>query len=204
MEPNSGSLPPDLPPSPSSAPEAVADENSPWRKVVWLAIAAAIAVPPVILVGFVASGPVRQDFAWPWFERHPGVLVVAAIAAASLMGIGLVRRWHTRAAVLRRGSIAALAVLGLQAAFGHALRQESRRSTDVVILCEVRQLSAAADQYFLENGVSTVDFAHLVGATNYLKAVEVIAGEVYPAYYTQGITITVDGIAGARTVTYAP
>ncbi len=72
------------------------------------------------------------------------------------------------------------------------------------MLNNARQLSAAADQYFLENGVSSVVIDGLVGATNYVKAVNTVAGETYPAAYTQGVTITVSGIAGARTVTYAP
>ena len=64
--------------------------------------------------------------------------------------------------------------------------------------------SAAADQYFLENGVSTVNSVMLVGSSNYVKAVNTVANETYPTGYTQGITITITGVAGARTVTYAP
>ena len=71
-------------------------------------------------------------------------------------------------------------------------------------MCPIRQLAAAADQYFLENGVSTVAYRDLVGATNYVKAVQTVAGETYPAHYTQGGIITVTGVAGARTITYAP
>jgi type IV pilus assembly protein PilA len=43
-----------------------------------------------------------------------------------------------------------------------------------------------------------------VGSDKYVKAINTVAGETYPASFTQGITITVSGIAGARTVTYAP
>ncbi|MBI2516138.1 MAG: hypothetical protein HYV95_04415 [Opitutae bacterium] len=72
------------------------------------------------------------------------------------------------------------------------------------MLNNARQLSAASDQYFLENGVSSVISANLVGATNYVKAVNTVAGETYPAGYTQGETVTILGVAGARTITYAP
>ena len=72
------------------------------------------------------------------------------------------------------------------------------------MLNNARQLSAAADQYFLENGVSTVASANLVGASNYVKAVNTVASETYPAGFTQGVTITITGIAGVRTLTYAP
>lgn len=83
-------------------------------------------------------------------------------------------------------------------------RKARQESEDKAVLCPLRQLAAAADQYFLENGVSTVAYRDLVGATNYIKAVQTVAGETYPSYYTQGHTITVTGVAGARTVTYAP
>ena len=91
-------------------------------------------------------------------------------------------------------------IIGLLAAF-QKVRQSSQ---DKAVLNNARQLSAAADQYFLENGVSTVASDGLIGATNYVKAVNTVAGETYPANFTQGITITIAGVAGARTVTYAP
>ena len=98
-----------------------------------------------------------------------------------------------------------LVVLGVLSVFAYSSFEQVRRSSqDKAVLCPVRQLAAAADQYYLENGVSTVDYASLVGATNYIKAVNPIAGETYPSAYTRGVTITVTGVAGARTITYAP
>jgi type IV pilus assembly protein PilA len=44
----------------------------------------------------------------------------------------------------------------------------------------------------------------LIGTTNYVKALNLVANETYPTGFTQGITITVAGIAGQRTVTYSP
>ncbi|MSU66215.1 MAG: hypothetical protein EXS38_08980 [Opitutus sp.] len=67
-----------------------------------------------------------------------------------------------------------------------------------------RQLAAAADQYFLENGVSSVSVGSIVGSTTYVKALNLVASETYPTGFTQGIAITIDGIAGQRTITYAP
>jgi type IV pilus assembly protein PilA len=96
-------------------------------------------------------------------------------------------------------------IIGLLAAMAIPAFQKVRQSSqDKAVLNNARQLSAAADQYFLENGVSTVGSTNLVGATNYVKAVNTVANETYPTDYTQGITITISGIAGARTVTYAP
>ena len=96
-------------------------------------------------------------------------------------------------------------IIGLLAAMAIPAFQKVRQSSqDKAVLNNARQLSAAADQFFLENGVSTAAQASLVGATNYVKAVNTVAGETYPSDYTQGITITIAGVAGARTVTYAP
>src|ERR1043165_7241530 len=96
-------------------------------------------------------------------------------------------------------------IIGLLAAMAIPAFQKVRQSSqDKAVLNNARQLSAAADQYFLENGVSTVVSAGLVGATNYVKAIITVAGETYPDNFTQGITITIAGVAGARTVTYSP
>ena len=96
-------------------------------------------------------------------------------------------------------------IIGLLAAMAIPAFQKVRTSSqDKAVLNNARQLAAAADQYFLENGVSSVTQGNLVGSTNYVKALNLVANETYPAAYTQGIAITVAGIAGARTVTYAP
>ncbi len=96
-------------------------------------------------------------------------------------------------------------IIGLLAAMAIPAFQKVRTSSqDKAVLNNARQLAAAADQYFLENGVSTVTVTNLVGAANYVKALNLVANETYPGAYTQGVTITVSGIAGARTVTYAP
>ncbi len=96
-------------------------------------------------------------------------------------------------------------IIGLLAAMAIPAFQKVRTSSqDKTVLNNARQLAAAADQYFLENGVSTVSQGSLVGATNYVKALNLVANETYPDGYTQGVTITVVGIAGVRTITYAP
>ncbi len=96
-------------------------------------------------------------------------------------------------------------IIGLLAAMAIPAFQKVRQSSqDKAVLNNARQLSAAADQYYLENGVSTVASTNLVGATNYVKVVNTVANETYPDTYTQGVTITISGIAGVRTVTYAP
>jgi type IV pilus assembly protein PilA len=96
-------------------------------------------------------------------------------------------------------------IIGLLAAMAIPAFQKVRQaSQDKAVLNNARQLSAAADQYYLENGVSTVASVNLVGATNYVKAVSTVAQETYPDNYTQGVTVTIGNIAGVRTVTYSP
>lgn len=96
-------------------------------------------------------------------------------------------------------------IIGLLAAMAIPAFQKVRQSSqDKAVLNNARQLSAAADQYFLENGVSTVASSDLVGSDKYVKAINTVASETYPTSFTQGVTITISGIAGVRTVTYAP
>jgi type IV pilus assembly protein PilA len=92
------------------------------------------------------------------------------------------------------GMLAALAVPGLQ--------KVRTASQDKAVLNNARQLASAADQYMMEKGVAFVSIGDLVGATNYVKIINPAANETYPDSYTQGITITVSGVAGARTITY--
>ncbi len=96
-------------------------------------------------------------------------------------------------------------IIGLLAAMAIPAFQKVRQaSQDKAVLNNARQLSAAADQYYLEYGGSSVAVSNLVGATNYVKALNTVASESYPATYQQGQTITITGVAGLRTITYAP
>jgi len=96
-------------------------------------------------------------------------------------------------------------IIGLLAAMAIPAFQKVRTSSqDKAVLNNARQLAAAADQYFLENGVSSVLQSQLTGPTNYVKALNLVANETYPAAFTQAVTITVAGVAGQRTITYAP
>jgi type II secretory pathway pseudopilin PulG len=80
----------------------------------------------------------------------------------------------------------------------------TRLSQDKAVLNNARQLAAAADLQFLETGGNFAAISQLVGATLHVKNLRSVAAESYPEYYTQGITITVNGVAGGRTITYAP
>ncbi len=94
-------------------------------------------------------------------------------------------------------------IIGLLATMAiPAFRRVTDASQDKAILNNARQLSSAADQYFLESGISTAGLNDLVGPTQYIKSLNTIAAEVYPTNYTQATTITVSSVAGTRTITY--
>lgn len=94
-------------------------------------------------------------------------------------------------------------IIGLLAALAVPAFQKVRvASQDKTILNNARQLGAAADQYFLEEGVSTVAITSLVGSNDYVKSLTTVANESYPDVYTQSVPITISGIAGNRTITY--
>lgn len=96
-------------------------------------------------------------------------------------------------------------IIGLLAAMAIPAFQKVRvASQDKAVLNNARQMAAAADQYYLENGATSALSSSLVGATNYVKALNTVASEGYPVGYTQGVTITITGVANARTITYAP
>ncbi len=75
-----------------------------------------------------------------------------------------------------------------------AFQQVRRASQDKTILNNARQLSGAADQYYLENGVLSMTIRNLIGSTNYLKALNLVANETYPGAFTQGVAISIVGV----------
>ncbi|MFZ5497289.1 MAG: type II secretion system protein [Verrucomicrobiota bacterium] len=96
-------------------------------------------------------------------------------------------------------------IIGLLAAMAIPAFQKVRQSSqDKAVLNNARQLSAAADQYYLEYGVSTVAQTELVGANKYVKVVNTVAGETYPTAFTSGEAVTVLGVGASRTITYSP
>lgn len=75
-------------------------------------------------------------------------------------------------------------IIGLLAAMAIPAFQKVRRtSQDKTILNNLRQLNSAGQQYFLEAGASSVQSAFLVGTSTdkYIKSVQTVRGETYPA-----------------------
>lgn len=97
-------------------------------------------------------------------------------------------------------------IIGLLAAMAIPAFQKVRASSqDKAVLNNLRQLGAAADQYFLEKGASAVARTVLVGteSTQYIKNIQTVASETYTGTIHQGQAITAEGVASARTITYS-
>lgn len=70
------------------------------------------------------------------------------------------------------GLVAAMAIPAFQ-----KVRTTSQEKT---ITNNLRQLASAADQYFLENGVTSVKTSELIGPNAYIRSFDPVAGETYP------------------------
>lgn len=78
------------------------------------------------------------------------------------------------------------------------------RSQDAAVLNNARQLAAAASQYYMETGLTVASYTQLTIDSNYIKAFSPLAGESYPANFTQGQPIVVTKVGGTRTLSYVP
>lgn len=90
-------------------------------------------------------------------------------------------------------------IIGLLAAMAIPAFQKVRgNSQNKAVVNNVRQILSAADQYFLENGVTTVDLVDLIGNDNYIKGTDEtslqVASEDYPDVITQGTDYVVSGL----------
>jgi type II secretory pathway pseudopilin PulG len=119
-------------------------------------------------------------------------------------GILFESRWHRSL----KQDVAAVAVynpvsLGLMAAMAVPAFQKVRASSQQkAILNNLRQLSAAADQYYLEHGVDTVRYDGLVGPDKYVRHITPVAGEDYESLvFKQGLPLKVR-TADGRVVQY--
>jgi type IV pilus assembly protein PilA len=71
--------------------------------------------------------------------------------------------------------------IGLVAAMAIPAFQKVRNtSQEKTITNNLRQLASGADQYFLENGVTSVKTSELLGPNGYIRSFEPVAGETYP------------------------
>lgn len=78
------------------------------------------------------------------------------------------------------------------------------RSQDAAVLNNARQLASAASQYFADSGATVASYAELTINSSYIKSFSPLAGETYPAHFTQGEPIVVSKVGGIRTLSYTP
>ena len=94
----------------------------------------------------------------------------------------LVRSYWDRSLKKDLGAIAVYnpVTIGLMAAMAiPAFEKVREASQEKAILNNLRQLEAAADQFYLEHGVNTARFEDLVGPTKYIKSIQSVVGEDY-------------------------
>ena len=94
-------------------------------------------------------------------------------------------------------------IIGLLMTLSVPAFQKARVSSqNKAINNNMRQLGAAADEFFIVNGTNQAAITSLLGSSNYVKALSTVANEAYPLNYTQGTPIIISGISGSRTLTY--
>lgn len=95
--------------------------------------------------------------------------------------------------------------LGVLAAMAIPAFQKVRTaSQEKAVINNLRQLSAAAEQYYLENGVSSATYDNLVGPKGYIKILRSIAGEDYRSLrFVQGEPLRVR-LSNGKVVEYTP
>ncbi len=135
-----------------------------------------------------------QLFCALWIIATPLAILAAALA---------------RIAAWRSTAKTAAIVLGLAAplyGITSSFDKVRNSSRDKAVLCNIRQLAAAADQYFLENGVTEIRrLEDLVGPDKYIKALNPVLGEDYRVNFPfrQGGVLSADYPSG-KILNYYP
>jgi type IV pilus assembly protein PilA len=94
--------------------------------------------------------------------------------------------------------------VGFMAAMAIPAFQKVRQSSqEKAVTNNLRQLAAAADQYYLETGKTSATYADLVGPQKYIRQINPVAGEDYRSLiFKQGAPLRVNVPALRKTVSY--
>lgn len=126
-----------------------------------------------------------------------GVIILIPTILAIVFGhisLSDIRRRNGRAGrgmsiaglVMGYASLVAIPIMGLMAAMAIPAFQKVRTaSQEKAILNNVRQLSAAADQYYLETGKTTARYSDIVGPGKYVGSITRVMQEKYPETFSQ-------------------
>jgi type IV pilus assembly protein PilA len=95
--------------------------------------------------------------------------------------------------------------IGILAAMAIPAFEKVRTSSqEKAIINNLRQLEAAADMYYLENGKASATYTDLVGPTRYIKVLQPVMGEDYRKLrFVQGEPLIVR-LPNGRTIQYPP
>jgi len=85
-----------------------------------------------------------------------------------------------------------------------AFQKVRTASQEKAVLNNLRQIAAAADQYYLENNVDTVELGKLIGPDKYIRAINPVAGEDYGELVLKAGEPLVIHLPDGREVRYAP
>lgn len=89
-------------------------------------------------------------------------------------------------------SVAVIPLVGLLAAMAIPAFQKVRMaSQEKTMILNVRQLAAAADQYYLEYSTSEAKFNDLVGPEKYIPSIKPIIGEQYPKTFGKNLSLKI-------------
>lgn len=199
-----------LPPSATNGAPTAAESARQANRLrrFWTALCIAWIVP-VFVVAIWILETAASSFGW-WSPDSSGLgaliaFVATVTTAVAVGGLGPRRGWN-RLPILRVGwSLVGVAWVVVTLALLNArMASAGPRTIDKVVLNNARVLAAASSQYFLEHQATTCAFSDLVGPGKTLNTIHTIAGETYPRFFTEGAALTIHGVAGARTITYAP
>jgi type IV pilus assembly protein PilA len=118
---------------------------------------------------------------------------------------GILTLSHSNQSAKSTLAAAPVVVVGLVAAMAIPAFQKVRaESQHKAVLNNLRQLAAAADQFYLENGKTEATLADLVGPDKYIKVLTPVAGENYSTVVLkQGQTLRVR-LGDGRVISYRP
>ncbi|MCM2274687.1 MAG: hypothetical protein NDI75_07860 [Candidatus Didemnitutus sp.] len=143
----------------------------------------------------------KEKNAWAGFFGFQVATIFFGVVVATIPPIGT---WIVDYLVLPWGLFVFIAVIPMSVAAATAYRKVRDSSLERAILNNLRQITAAADQYFLEHGASEVAVCDLVGPEphKYIKSLMSVDGERYEDLWVrQGEPVTVVRRNGDR-VTY--
>jgi len=150
---------------------------------------------PAQLAKFFAGGAIWFcgiiPFLFLAFKKKPGAWpgIIAMMATGAFFGAinmlipNLVEPWVNLVVIPGLMFFVIFAIPSISAF--NKVRETAQRKT---IMNNLRQLASGADQYFIENGVTSVSTEELIGPDAYVRSLVPVVGEVYPEKISQDLS----------------